>query len=178
MPEFYRALYRAADRFLRQYKMEEKTEFKHLVRIASADLDGNKVVGYALRNVKRIGFQFANMVCALAGIDKTKKVGNLSDAEIKKLDEIITNPLKAGAPVWMVNRRKDYEDNSDKHLLTADLTFTKDNDVKRMKKIKCYRGMRHAYGLPVRGQRTKSNFRKSKGKVMGVKRKAGAKTGK
>ena len=158
--------------------MEEKKDFKHLVRIANTDLDGNKLLGYALRNIKGIGFQFANMVCSLAGISKTTKVGNLSDAEVKKLDEIIIDPSKAGAPIWMLNRRKNYEDNSDRHLLSADLTFIQDNDIKRMKKIKSYRGMRHAYGLPVRGQRTKSNFRKSKGKVMGVKRKSGAKTGK
>jgi len=161
--------------------MEEKKDFKHLVRIANTDLQGEKTIGYTLRNIKGIGFQFANMICALAGIDKTKKTGDLSDIEIKKIDEFIADPIKAGAPIWMVNRRKDYEDNSNKHLLTSDLTFTQDNDIKRMKKIKCYRGMRHAYGLPVRGQRTKSNFRKSKGKVMGVKRKGGAaasKTGK
>ena len=158
--------------------MEEKKDFKHLVRIANTDLDGNKIIGYALRNIKGIGFQFASMVCSLAGINKVKKVGNLSDDEIKKLDEIITDPGKAGAPIWMFNRRKDYEDNSDKHLLSVDLTFTKDNDLKRLKKIKCYRGMRHAFGLPVRGQRTKSNFRKSKGKVTGVKRKTGIKSGK
>ncbi|MBW2981653.1 30S ribosomal protein S13 [Candidatus Woesearchaeota archaeon] len=158
--------------------MEEKKDFKHLVRIANTDLDGNKLLAYALKNIKGIGFQFANIVCSLAGIDKTKKTGELSDSEIKKLDEVIADPAKAGIPDWMLNRRKDYENNSNKHLLSADLTFTQDNDVKRMKKIKCYRGMRHAYGLPVRGQRTKSNFRKSKGKVMGVKRKAGTKTGK
>jgi small subunit ribosomal protein S13 len=55
--------------------------------------------------------------------------------------------------------------------------FTKDNDIKLMRKIKSYKGTRHSAGQPVRGQRTKSNFRKSKGKVMGVKRKAGAKSG-
>ena len=87
------------------------------------------------------------------------------------------SPLESGMPLWMVNRRRDYEDNKDKHLVTTDLMFTKDNDLKRLKKIKSYRGVRHTQGLPVRGQRTKSNFRKSKGKVMGVKRKAGAKSG-
>ena len=54
----------------------------------------------------------------------------------------------------------------------GDLDFTVDNDLKRMKMIKCYRGMRHAFGLPVRGQRTKSNFRKNKGKAsLGVVKK-------
>ena len=50
-------------------------------------------------------------------------------------------------------------------------------NVRRMRKIKSYKGVRHSSGLHVRGQRTKSNFRKSKGKVMGVKRKSGAKSG-
>jgi small subunit ribosomal protein S13 len=52
------------------------------------------------------------------------------------------------------------------------LKFAKENDVKMMKKIKSYRGLRHQWSLPVRGQRTKSNFRRNKGKgSLGVKRK-------
>ncbi len=158
-------------------KQNQKPEFRHLVRIANTDLKGEKPVGYALRNIKGVNFQFANAVCALAKVDKLKKSGELSDDEVKRLDETIKSPLEKGVPSWMVNRRKDYEDGTDKHIITTDLMFTKDNDLKKLKKIKCYRGVRHMQGLPVRGQRTKSNFRKSKGKVMGVKRKAGAKSG-
>jgi len=143
--------------------MEEKKDFKHLVRIANTDLQGEKTIGYTLRNIKGIGFQFANMICALAGIDKTKKTGDLSDIEIKKIDEFIADPIKAGAPIWMVNRRKDYEDNSNKHLLTSDLTFTQDNDIKRMKKIKCYRGMRAACKRP----ENKIKFQEEQGKSYG-----------
>ena len=153
---------------------EIKEEFQHLVRIANTDLDGNKQIAYALRKIKGIGFQFANLICSLSGIDKTKKVGYLSEEDIKKLDNIIKNPSKSGAPNWMLNRRRNYEDDVNKHLITADLDFTKDNDIKRMKKIKSYRGVRHMFGLPVRGQRTKSNFRRHKGHVLGVKRKAAA----
>ena len=147
-------------------------EFKHIVRISNTDLDGNKNIAYAMRKIKGVGFQFANMVCTLAGVDKAKKTGYLSDEEIKKLDEIIKDPLKTGGTVWMLNRRRNYEDDSDKHIVLGDPDFTKDNDIKRMKMIKSYRGMRHAFGLPVRGQRTKSNFRKNKGKVTGVQRKS------
>ena len=59
-----------------------------------------------------------------------------------------------------------YETGNDGHLLTSDLDFTKDNDIKRMRKIKSYRGNRHTRGLPVRGQRTRGSFRK--GKTVGV----------
>ncbi|MCX8147635.1 MAG: 30S ribosomal protein S13, partial [Candidatus Woesearchaeota archaeon] len=61
---------------------------------------------------------------------------------------------------------------------TGEIDFFTGSDIKRLKIIKCYRGIRHIEGLPVRGQRTKSNFRKNKGKVMGVKRRPGMKAGK
>lgn len=146
--------------------------FKHLVRIANTDLKGEKPIAGALRNIKGINFQFANAVCNLANVNKTKKTGDLSDEEINKLNSVVNSSEEI--PSWMVNRRKDPEDNKDKHIITTDLLFTKDNDIKKMKKIKCYKGIRHSSGLPVRGQRTKSNFRRSKGKVVGV-RKKGAK---
>ncbi|MBD3354761.1 30S ribosomal protein S13 [Candidatus Woesearchaeota archaeon] len=151
--------------------MADKKEFKHLVRIANTDLNGEKPIGYALRNIKGVNFQLANAVCSIANLDKQKKVGNLSDEEIEKLSSILSSPIKNGMPEWMGNRRKDSTDGKDKHIITNDLIFTVDNDIKMMKKIKSYRGRRHASGLPVRGQKTKSNFRRSKGKVMGVKRK-------
>ena len=76
----------------------------------------------------------------------------------------------------MVNRRNDYDTGQNKHLLTGDLQFTVENDIKMMKKMKCYKGVRHILGQPVRGQRTRSNFRRNKGKVMGVRRSSGAKS--
>ena len=66
------------------------------------------------------------------------------------------------------------------NFLQDDLSFAEENDIKMMKKIRSYRGVRHGMGLPVRGQRTKSNFRKNKGKVsLGViKKKEAPKSGK
>ena len=121
---------------------------------------------------------FSNMICSLSNINRNEKLGNLNENDINKLDDMIKYPLKYNAPVWMLNRRKDYETNENMHLVAADVKFMQDNDIKMMKKIKSYRGVRHMLGLPVRGQRTKSNFRKNKGKVLGVKRKAAAKPGK
>lgn len=156
----------------------ENKEFKHIVRIANTDLNGNKKVVDGLRKVKGISFMFSNMICSLANINKHEKIGNLSESDINKLDEAIRNPLKFDAPVWMLNRRREYETNDNLHLVAADVKFVQDNDIKIMKKIKSYRGVRHILGLPVRGQRTKSNFRRNKGKVLGVKRRATAKPGK
>ncbi len=157
---------------------DTKKDFKHIVRIANTDLKGERNIEIALRSIKGVDFMFANMVCVMSDIDRNKKTGDLNADEIKKLNEIISDPLKHGAPLWMLNRRKDYQDGKMKHITSADLTFTQDNDIKRMKKIRSYRGVRHSVGLPVRGQRTKANFRKNKGKVhLGVKKKAGANSG-
>ena len=152
-------------------------EFKPLVRIHNTDLKGEKKIGNSLRSITGIGFMFANMVCELANIDSHKRTGDLSDDEVKRIDSVISDPLKAGAPVWMLNRRRDMESGADMHLTTNDLIFVKDNDLKLLKKIKSYKGVRHIRGLPVRGQKTKSNFRKNKGKATGVKKRAGAKAG-
>lgn len=144
-------------------------EFKHLVRIANTDLDGKKAIVYALKNVRGVGVPLANAICHVAKIDGFAKAGNLSDVDVKKLDEIAKAPSKFGIPVWMLNRRNDVETGQDKHLITNDLIFQKENDIKMMKRIKSYKGVRHSISQPVRGQRTRSNFRANKGKVMGVK---------
>ena len=157
---------------------EQKQELKYFVRIANTDLDGNKAIGQALTKIKGISFMLSNAICNIAGIDKTKKTGYLNDDEATRIDEIIKEPSKFNIPSWLFNRRKDPEDNADRHLTGSSLTFTQDNDIKMMKKIKSYKGIRHMLGLPVRGQRTRSNFRKNKGKVLGVKRKEGSKAGK
>ena len=137
-------------------------EFKHIVRILNTDLDGNKKTVDALRKLHGVSFMYANAVCIISGVPKHGKAGELSDAHIQKLEQTVKNPL--GMPVWMLNRRKDYETGADKHILATELDLTKENDIKRLKKIKAYRGIRHIHGQPSRGQRTKSNFRKNKGK--------------
>jgi len=157
---------------------EEDKDFRHIVRIADTDLNGAKPIGNALRHIKGINFMFSNLICNVLEIEKGKRTGDLEEGEIKKIDSLIQDPSKFGIPTWMFNRRKDPETGTNKHLITADLTFTQDNDIKMMKKIKTYRGVRHILNQPVRGQKTKSNFRENKGKVhLGVKKKPGVKTG-
>lgn len=149
--------------------VEKQENFKHIVRIANVDIPGEKQLRVALTKIKGIGTNIAQVACVLAKLDPAKKTGNLEDSEISTLNDVINNPGKAGMPEWMFNRRKDMESGVTKHLLTGSLNFVQDNDLKRLKKIKTLRGMRHQKKLPVRGQRTKSNFRK--GKSLGVKRK-------
>jgi small subunit ribosomal protein S13 len=150
-------------------------DYRHIVRIANTDLKGDKNINMALHKIKGIGFMFSNFVCYAAKVDPRKITGTISDAEAQKLEDVIRNPAKYNCPVWLLNRRKDYETGQDMHLITTELDLTIDNDLKRMKKVKSYKGVRHMLGQPVRGQRTKSNFRKNKGKVsLGVIRRAQA----
>lgn len=158
--------------------MPETKDIRYLVRIANTDLEGKKRVGYGLTKIKGVSYMLANALCRLSKVDPTKKAGELNEAEIGRLDEILKNPIKMGLPNFLVNRKKDPETGIDMHLIGAELAFTHDNDLKMMKKIKSYKGIRHIQGLPVRGQRTKSNFRKNKGKgSLGVKRNPTAKSG-
>ncbi|MGV8162235.1 MAG: 30S ribosomal protein S13 [Candidatus Nanoarchaeia archaeon] len=146
-------------------------EFRHIVRICNTDVKGEKSILFALIKIKGVNVMYANMALSVAGVDKAKKAGELSESEVNKIDEILRNPSKYHVPKWLLNRRKDYETGDDKHLLGSDLSLEKDNDLKRMKKVKTYRGLRHQWGLTVRGQRTKSNFRRNKGKGLVAKKK-------
>ncbi|HDD71594.1 MAG TPA: 30S ribosomal protein S13, partial [Candidatus Aenigmarchaeota archaeon] len=90
----------------------------------------------------------------------------LSEAQIEKLEEIIKDPAKFGIPSFLFNRRKDWETGKDLHLTSSELEIQTKFDIQRMIDIKCYKGIRHMLGLPVRGQRTRSSFRK--GRTVGV----------
>ena len=146
-------------------------EIRPIVRVLNTDLDGHKKIYLALRKIRGFGFMYSNMILKLAEIERNKLTGELNEAQITKIEEIARDPEKFGGPVWMLNRRKDFETGESTHLLGQDINFVTDNDIKRMKRIRCYRGVRHMFNAPVRGQRTKSNFRKNKGKgSLGVKR--------
>ncbi len=152
---------------------QPEQELNELVRIANNDLPGRKAVYYALRKIKGISFSFANAICNVANVDKNKKVGYCTPQEIQRIQHVIET--KESIPLWFYNRRKDYETGENKHLLSGDVKFSKENDVRRLQRVKARRGMRHSQGLPVRGQRTRSHFRT--GSALGVKRKAASKAG-
>ena len=150
--------------------------FRHLVRISNTDLDGKKKILDSIRNIKGIGFSFANAICIKTGVSKNEKLGDASDADVKKLQDAINN-ASSGFPQWMLNRRRNLEDDTSSHLVTTDLSYAQDNDIRQMQRIRSYRGIRHMSGAPSRGQRTRSNFRRNKGKVLGVVKSKTGKTG-
>lgn len=145
-------------------------EFRHILRITDADVDGTLKVSFALKKIKGISLSLANAILKKAGIDPQKRSGFLTEAEVEKIEEIIEDPVKHGIPTWLLNRRKDQETGKDQHLMSADLVLKTKTDIEQMKVMRSWRGYRHAYGLKVRGQRTKTTGRS--GKALGVKKKA------
>jgi len=145
-------------------------EFRHILRITDADVEGTLKAPFALKKIKGISLSLANAILNKAGIDPHTRAGFLTEAEVEKIEEIIEDPAKHGIPNWLLNRRKDSETGKDHHLIGADLVLKTKTDIEQMKVIKSWRGYRHAYGLKVRGQRTKTTGRS--GKALGVKKKA------
>ena len=121
-----------------------------------------------LTKIKGISWAMSASICNALGFNRKTKVGELKSQEIKKIEEFVSNPK---LPRFVLNRRKDLSSGKDKHLTSADLDLQKEFDIKKLKKIKSYRGIRHVAGLPLRGQRTRSNFRKNRRKGAGIKKK-------
>lgn len=140
---------------------------KELIRILNTDLDGESKLYNALRTIKGVDFQFSNAIITKLNLGKEIKINELSPEQTKKIEDFIKNP--EGIPIYLLNRQKDPETGETRHLSTTDIKFKVENDIKIMQKIKSYRGMRHAAGQPVRGQKTKAHFRK--GNSMGVAKK-------
>ncbi len=149
-------------------KIEEKKYEEKLIRILSKDIEGGLKVYVGLTKIKGISWSLANAICKILNLDKNRKIGSLSKEEIDKINELIKKPRM---PVYLLNRKADIETGENKHLIGTDLELQKEFDIGRLKKIKSYRGLRHALGLPLRGQRTKSHFRRNKKKSVGIKKK-------
>ena len=148
-------------------------ELRYIVRIAGKDLNGTVTVERAIRELKGVGHRYARIIALMfsnkTGIPVETKLGLIPEEKDKLLEDIILQPEKFGVPGWALNRRKERVTGKDMHLIMADLDFSLRTDLQRLGAIKSYRGLRHAIGLPVRGQRTRSSFRR--GGVVGVMKK-------
>jgi len=129
------------------------SEVRGIVRIGDTDLEGSKAVAYALARIKGIGLSSAFAICRRLGIDPFAPLGSLSEEQVSKLDWAVRN-LHEIAPAWFLNRRRDPFSGRDLHLIGSDLILAAKNDIDLMKKLRSWKGMRHAAGLKVRGQRT------------------------
>jgi small subunit ribosomal protein S13 len=112
-----------------------------LARIAGIDLPRNKRIEVALTYIYGLGRSASREILAKAGVDLDTRSDNLTEAEVAKIREILDR----------------------EHKVEGDLRREISTNIKRLMDLGCYRGLRHRRGLPVRGQKTKTNARTRKG---------------
>ena len=151
-------------------------ELRHIVRLAGTEVAGSRPVKIGLNKIKGVSFRMSDAVIKVLKLDPKQKMGLLKEQEIKKIEECLSDPIKHGIPGWMTNRKNDPVSGQDEHVVGHEMDLRLKNDLDLLKKTKSCRGMRHAHGLKVRGQRTKSTGRR--GKTVGVHRKKGKQGGK
>jgi small subunit ribosomal protein S13 len=149
--------------------MDMTQEFNEIVRIFGTDLFGANVVWQELTRIKGVGPTLARAILNKLGIPINKRVGFLTEDEIKAIEDVIKN-LDKHFPEYLFNRRFDRFTGESIHLLGSDLAYTIERDIEFEKSIGSWRGLRHKLGLKVRGQRTKTTGRKTK-RPVGVRRK-------
>lgn len=119
-----------------------------MARIAGVNIPNHKHTEIALTAIYGIGRPTAQQICIAAGVLATTKIKDLNDAEVEKLRDEVA-----------------------KFKVEGDLRREVSMNIKRLMDLGCYRGVRHRRGLPVRGQRTKTNARTRKGPVKAIKAK-------
>ncbi|CAJ0579586.1 unnamed protein product, partial [Mesorhabditis spiculigera] len=137
-------------------------KFQHIHRVLNTNIDGNRKIPYALTSIKGIGRRFAFLICRKADVDIHKRAGELTEDDFEKLQTIMQNPSQYKIPDWFLNRQKDWKDGKYSQLLSTAVDNKLREDLERMKKIRLHRGLRHYWGLRVRGQHTKTTGRKGR----------------
>ncbi|MDR0401434.1 MAG: 30S ribosomal protein S13 [Endomicrobium sp.] len=113
-----------------------------MARVSGVDLPKNKKLGIALRYIYGIGPSISNEIVAALSLDFKKKISDLTDEEVNKINNLISTNLK----------------------VEGDLRRETQANIKRLVDIGSYRGSRHRKNLPVRGQRSRTNARTRRGK--------------
>lgn len=111
-------------------------------RVIGIDIPDNKRLEISLMYIYGIGRKLSNQICTQLGLDRNMRAHNLTEDDIAKINGLLTS----------------------QYTVEGDLRRQIQNNIKRLISIHCYRGMRHRLGLPVRGQRTRTNARTRKGK--------------
>lgn len=146
----------------------------NFIRIMGTDIKAESTLLYGLSKIKGVNIMASNGICTVLKLDKTRKVSSLSEKEIETLENYLSSGEFTGLPLWLSNLRKDPVTGNDMHLVGKDLDYYKMQLERKLSKIKTYRGLRLRLRLPVRGQRTKANFRRNK-TIAAMKSKSGGK---
>ncbi|MDG6224293.1 MAG: 30S ribosomal protein S13 [Candidatus Thermoplasmatota archaeon] len=150
-------------------KEERDKDFKFIVRLFNSDINGERTIKDGLTSIPGISYRLSEVLTRKLGKPPEMKIGNLSDEDVQTLGQIIEE-LPSTFPSWMLNRQKDFETGDDTHVLGVNVDIQHKDDIGELRKVRCYRGIRHDNGHKVRGQRTSSNGRR--GSTIGVTRKS------
>ncbi|KAH9935403.1 40S ribosomal protein S18 [Fomitopsis serialis] len=126
---------------------EAHTQFQHILRLLNTNVDGKRKIMYALTEIKGVGRRYSNIACKKADVDLNKRAGELNSDELERLFKI---------PTWFLNRQRDIVDGKNSQILSNAVDSKMRDDLERLKKIRAHRGLRHFWGLRVRGQHTKT----------------------
>jgi len=137
--------------------------------VLNTNIDGRRKVMFALTAIPGVGRRFANIACKKAGVQMDKRAGEMTPDEVEKIVAIIQNPKQFKIPSWFLNRQKDYKTGKYAQAFANTLQQKLREDLERLKKIRAHRGLRHYWGIRVRGQHTKSTGRR--GKTMAANKK-------
>lgn len=148
---------------------QKSTGFQHILRILNTNIDGREKIAFALTSIKGMGRRYAIAVCRKAEVSVNKRAGELDQVELERIVTVMQNPLAYKIPNWFLNHQRDKKDGKFTHLLSNSWDNKIRENVEAMKKIKLHRGLRHSWGLRVRGQQTKTTGRH--GRTMGVSKK-------
>ena len=150
----------------------------------NTNVNGKHKAPFALRIIKGMGRRFTILVLKIAQIDLNKRAGELREADIEKISDIMMRPIgkyhllpkltllisiEYGIPKWFLNRQRCLKDGTYSQLIANMVDTRLREDLERMKKARQHRGLRHYLGIKVRGQKTKSTGRT--GKTLGVTKK-------
>jgi small subunit ribosomal protein S18e len=178
-------------RYDRSLVSGEKSNFQFILRLLNTNVDGKQKVMYALTKIKGVGRRYSNLVCKKADVDLNKRyilqssvvvcdlliqcrissAGELTTEELERIVTIIQNPTQYKIPTWFLNRQRDIVDGKNYQILANGVDSKLREDLERLKKIRAHRGLRHYWGLRVRGQHTKTTGRR--GRTVGVSKKKG-----
>jgi len=150
----------------------QSQNFQHILRMCNTNVDGRQKIMYALTSIKGIGRRLSNLICKKCDIDLDKRAGELTTDEVNKVVAVLNNPLQFKVPAWFLNRQRDFKDGKSSHNATNNLDGSLRQDLERLKRCRNHRGLRHSWGLKVRGQHTKTTGR---GRWMMAMAKAGRK---
>ncbi|TIA69162.1 hypothetical protein E3P92_03663 [Wallemia ichthyophaga] len=146
-------------------------QFQHILRLLNTNVDGKRKIQYAMTEIKGVGPRYANVVIKKADVDLFKRAGELNSDELERIVSILQNPTAFKIPAWLLNRRKDVSDGKNHQVVSNQVDSKLRDDLERLKKIRAHRGLRHFWGIRVRGQHTKTTGRR--GKTVGVSKKKG-----